>query len=131
MKNAKLLFSKDFKRSPISTWVGFPTFLYAKSTNPNEDWSVPVRVQHPIDTRRGPWCQLKIHFNNINLLFSLPLELDHFIDVMKQNPLPSGLSLSPYSNIGRPNRHWLAKLPKQAMPYTFRMKLINYLENCK
>lgn len=62
-------------------------------------------------------------------MFAMPAELDQFIEIMSQNPLPSGGSLvegrvSP----GRPNNHWLSRLPKQAKPWNFRQRLLRFLQ---
>ena len=61
------------------------------------------------------------------LVFSTPLELDQFLSVMSKNPLPSGRSLFPGRAVGRPNNHWLSRLPSKAKTLKCRMAACRYL----
>jgi len=74
---------------------------------------------------------LSVHFQGVELRFALPEELDLFMSVMSRNPLPSGRSLVPDCAIGRPNQHWLSRLPKEAKPWKFRQAICKYLSECK
>ncbi len=58
----------------------------------------------------------------------MPAELDLFIATMSRNPLPSGRSLAPDCAIGRPNRHWLSRLPSKAKSWKSREDVAKYLQ---
>lgn len=89
-------------------------------------------VPHPFTASLKLWCQLQIEFNGVFLLFSTPHELDQFIDVMSQNPLPSGHRLvKGRRSLGRPNTHWLSRLPAKAKAGKFRKQVIAFLEDNK
>ncbi|MGB0968354.1 MAG: hypothetical protein ACPGUX_09230 [Halocynthiibacter sp.] len=87
----------------------------------------PIHAAHPFLAQRRLWCRLEVHFNGVDLCFAMPSELDHFLGVMEQNPLPSGHRLHPGSRLGRPMRHWLAKLPAKSKPTRFRKPLCGFL----
>lgn len=74
------------------------------------------------------WAQLVVEFDGIDLWFSSAAELDHFIDVLSQNPLPSIRRMTELRGIGfGPNNHWLSRLPARAKPAKYRRRLVTYL----
>ena len=44
--------------------------------------------------------------------------------------MPSGRTLVPDCALGRPNGHWLSRLPAKAKSWKFRQRLCAYLQNC-
>ncbi|SHH67458.1 hypothetical protein [Cognatishimia maritima] len=124
MKKAKLTYSKEFCWGPISGWAGARKFAYSNQSFERG----PAVVRHPFLTSSKLWCQLEIEYQNILLLFSMPPELDQFTFVMGMNPLPSGGSLVKGQRLGRPNNHWLSRLPAKAKSRKFRLGLLKYIE---
>jgi hypothetical protein len=96
---------------------------------PSGQFRRPTRIIHPFLYQRKRWCLLRVHFNGVDLRFAMPSELDMFISVMSQNPLPSGRSLVPECPFGRPKNHWLATLPGKAKPWKFRQAICRYLHD--
>ena len=53
-----------------------------------------------------------------------------FLEVLEQKHLPSGFSLLPgQQRVGRPNNHWLSRLPAKAKRWKFRQQLCDFLRN--
>ncbi len=50
-----------------------------------------------------------------------------FLEVMSRKVLPSGHALVAGVAVGRPNGHWLSRLPRRAKPLKFRLALCRYL----
>jgi len=130
MKSAYITLHDSFPNTPVSGRVGARWIGWIKQTSDSGQPKRPKQVSHPFLEQRKKWCLLEIHFDGINLRFSMPQELDHFIDIMSKNPLPSARSLAPECAIGRPNRHWLSRLPAKAKPWKFRKRLCLYLLEC-
>jgi hypothetical protein len=131
MKSAKLSYSRIFPETPISIWAGARIFGWTRESTPGGQYKRPRRVQHPFVHQRKIWCLLTIHFHGIDLLFATPRELDQFIHVMERNPLPSGWALVPGWAYGRPNRHWLSRLPKHTKTWKYRQAVCKYLRENK
>lgn len=131
MKSAALTYHKAFPETPISSWVGARFWAWKPSYSLSGQPMRPIRSAHPFLVQRPLWCRLDVHFNGIDLRFAFPQEVDHFLHVMEKNPLPSGHRLSPGTRIGRPMRHWLAKLPARAKSARFRKMLCDYLHKEK
>ena len=127
MKSAQLSYYSTFPTTPISGRAGARWYGWLQQQTAGGQYRRPTRVAHPFMGQRKLWCLLSIHFQGVDLRFAMPEELDHFIAIMSRNPLPSGRSLVPDCAIGRPNRHWLSKLPKQAKPWKFRQAVCKYL----
>ncbi|WP_421701439.1 hypothetical protein [Aliiroseovarius sp.] len=130
MKSAKLTYHESFPETPVSGRAGAKWIGWVKQTNISGQRMRPKSVQHPFLSQRKLWCLLEVHFDGVDLRFAMPQELDHFIDVLSRNPLPSGRSLAPECPVGRPNKHWLSRLPAKAKPWKFRQRLCSYLMDC-
>jgi hypothetical protein len=131
MKSAELSFQSTFPWTPVSGRAGARMYGCIREKTPGGQLRRPRWIAHPFLEQRKQWCLLSIHFNGIDLRFAMPEELDHFVDVMSRNPLPSGGSLVPAHAIGRPKNHWLARLPKEAKSWKYRQALCNYLSDNK
>lgn len=129
MKSATLSYHKDFPTTPISGAAGARRIGWVTATSASGQWRKPYMIDHPFITQRKLWCLLEVHFNRVTLRFATPQELDLFLQVMSRNPLPSGYALVPYCPIGRPNNHWLSRLPARAKSLKFRKALCGYLQN--
>ncbi len=131
MKSARLSSSRTFPETPISGWTGVRWSGWVREKTPAGQQMKPRRVVHPFLLQRKLWYLLEVHFNSVDLRFATPLELDHFIAVMSQNPLPSGWSLVRGQRWGRPNNHWLSRLPKAAKSWKFRQAICKYLQEAE
>lgn len=129
MKSVTLTFHEDFPGTPVSGWAGARWIGWVKQENASGQPQRPKQVTHPFLEQRKLWCLLQIHFDDVDLSFATPRELDHFVDVLSQNPLPSGGSLVSGQAVGRPNNHWLSRLPAKAKPLKFRKRLCDYLRS--
>lgn len=127
MKSAKLSYHTIFPATPISGRAGARWYGWASGTTAGGQRKRPTQVTHPFLSQKKLWCLLSIHFQGVDLRFAMPEELDQFIAVMSRNPMPSGRSLVPDCAIGRPNNHWLSRLPKKAKPWKFRQAVCRYL----
>ena len=123
MKSAKISHFRDFLWSPVSGWVGACGWGWVNRKTASGQYMRPKWLPHPYAEQRKLWCRLEVHFNGIDLQFALPQELDQFIEVMSQKILPSGRALVASRAIGRPNNHWLSRLPGRAKPLKFRLAL--------
>lgn len=128
MKSARLTYHRRYPQIPTRYRVG-EQFLDARSARVFTGyWPLPPQFRPRAVPRPRPlWCVLEVEFDGIFLSFVIPQELDHFLDVMSQNPLPSGHALVPGQAVGRPKRHWLARLPSRAKPWKFRQRLCRHL----
>jgi hypothetical protein len=127
MKSARINLYRNFPETPMSGRAGARYYAWVQRTNDSGQPKSPERVGHPFLEQRKSWCLLSVHFNGVDLRFAMIEELDLFLNVMSRNPLPSGYSLVPDCAIGRPSRHWLARLPKQAKSWKFRKALCDFL----
>ncbi len=127
MKKARLNYSREFQWTPISSWVGVRKYAYRIQSFDRG----PIVVPHPFLQSTNLWCQLELEYQNVLLQFSMTRELDHFIDVMQRNPLPSGGSLVKGQRLGRPNNHWLSRLPAKIKTRKFRVGLLKFIESNK
>ncbi|GLK56145.1 hypothetical protein JOD31_001061 [Methylopila capsulata] len=128
MKSAKLSYHSSFPWTPISGWAGARGYGWAYLSGPGGQFRRPKFIKHPFPTQRRLWCLLKVEFNGIKLDFATPQEVDHFRNVMRRKVLPSGHALVSGRAVGRPNNHWLSRLPKKAKPWKFREAICRYLE---
>lgn len=127
MKSAQIDLYRNFPDAPMSGSAGARYYGWVQRTTDSGQPKSPERVGHPFLQQRKSWCLLSVHFNGVDLRFAMIEELDLFLNVMSRNPLPSGYSLVPDCPIGRPSRHWLARLPKQTKPWKFRKALCDFL----
>lgn len=124
MKQARLSYSKEFQWSPMSGWAGARSRAYRVQSFERS----PVMVRHPFLESLKLWCGLELEYQNVFLQFSMPAELDLFVSVMQQNPLPSGESLVKGHRLGRPNNHWLSRLPAKAKSRKFRLGVLKFID---
>jgi len=129
MKSAQLSYHPTFPWAPLSGRVGARMHGWVRERTASGQHKRPSWVTHPFLDQRKLWCLLSVHFQGVDLRFAMPEELDHFIEVMSRNPLPSGPSLVPGHPIGRPKNHWLARLPKAAKPWKYRQAVCKYLSD--
>ena len=127
MKSAVFSRRDHFPETPISPWAGARRFGWTRAFTPGGQVRRPQSVPHPFLNQRKVWGLLCVSFQDVDLIFATPLELDQFLSVMSCNPLPSGSSLVPGFARGRPNRHWLSRLPKEAKPWKFRRAICAWL----
>ncbi|MEP2716560.1 hypothetical protein [Pseudophaeobacter sp.] len=131
MKSAKINFHKEFPTTPVSVWAGARFHAWRRENDATGHLKPIYRIPHPFPKQRKVWCLLEVHFDQVNLIFATPQELDQFIEVLSENPLPSGRALSPKCSVGRPHYHWLAKLPSKVKVLKFRKRLCAYLLKCE
>lgn len=131
MKSAELYYSRNFPETPISIWADFRWRGWVKETTASGQRKRPAQIDHPFRFQRKLWCLLHVHFRGVDLIFATPAELDQFLDVISRNPMPSGYSLLPGQKIGRPSRHWLSRLPKEAKSWKFRQAVCRFLRENK
>lgn len=127
MKSAVFSRREVFPETPISFWAGARRFGWTRSVTPGGQRRRPQRIPHPFLSQRKMWGLLEASFQGVDLIFATPQELDQFLAVMSRNPLPSGGSLVPGWRLGRPNAHWLSRLPKAAKPWRFRRAICAWL----
>lgn len=129
MKKAQISYHRLFPWTPVSGWAGARSRGYVPRISPSGQRMSPTTLDHPFRFQRKQWCLLKVEFDGVGLVFATPQELDHFIDVLSRNPLPNGGSLiKGRIRPGKPNGHWLSRLPTKARSWKFRQKLCRYLQ---
>lgn len=112
----------------MSGWAGARDSGWVREQTASGQWKSPrFARRHPFSEQRKLWLQLSVEFQGVLLVFATPLELDQFLSVMSKNPLPSGRSLFPGRAVGRPNNHWLSRLPSKAKTLKFRTAACRYL----
>ena len=126
MKKARVVYLNEYCETPLSFWVHRPVRRKFRSDTPLCDPPLPA------PTPGLGWLQLIIEFDRVHLRFSSSAELDHFIDVLSRNPLPTTRRLSELrgTEVG-PNGHWLSRLPSRAKPLGFRRRLVAYLQTVR
>lgn len=128
MKTASVSYSRDFRPSPISFWVGPPVSFYIQRTGQNGRPLSPTFCRNPIYTSRMLWAYLEANLNGVDLHFATILELDHLLEVFKRKVLPKGANLIPgFDRPGLPNNHWLSRLPAHSLSFKFRQDVIRFL----
>ncbi len=118
MKSLELHYSGTFPYTPVSGWTRrqFGYFKSPRGRFPRqEDW-----VPNPFFTSRKRWCALEVHLDGITLWFATPEELDHVRGVLAGKVLQSTRVPGDSRRVGRPNRHWLSRLPAKAKTPKFR-----------
>jgi len=108
-------FESHWRTAPLAYWVHVPIAGKPDSFMP----AAPPRIPH-----RG-YAVLHVEFEQFDLVFSAPAQLDHFIAVLSAKPLPTSVQLSALRNapIG-PNGHWLSRLPASLKAPRKREKLV-------
>lgn len=115
--NARFHFSyePDWQEAPLAFWVHIPV-----SDAPNH-----FEPQAPNVTPHLGFQFLRFEFEQHELVFSSPSQLEHFIAVLNTKPLPTTRQLSAkrITRVG-PNGHWLSRLPAQLKAPKTRAKLV-------
>jgi len=126
MKKAAVVYLDEYQATPVSFWVhrhlDADAWVNAKQFDPPLPAPVPGRG----------WAQFVVEFDGLEVRFSSSAELDHFIDVLSRNPLPTTRRLANLrgTTLG-PNAHWLSRLPARAKPQDFRRRLVAYLQSVR
>ncbi|MEZ5669916.1 MAG: hypothetical protein R3F55_21275 [Alphaproteobacteria bacterium] len=127
MKKATIGYTPRFRPSPVSAWVHVPT-------GPVPAWRDAGAYSPPLPGPVGGrgWPVLDVEVDGVALTFSSLAELDHVIDVLSRNPLPTTRQLSAARGNGAgPNGHWLSRLPAKAKPARFRAVLVARLRRAR
>lgn len=108
-------FEKDWRTAPLAFWVHVPVPGTQHECNP----PVPKEIPH-----KG-YLVLRVQFDEHELQFSAPAQLDHFIEVLSSKPLPTSRQLSSRRGLPvGPNGHWLSRLPATLKSPRRRAKLV-------
>lgn len=111
-------FEPDWRAAPLAFWVHVPV----EGSTPAYDPPAPPAVLH-----KG-FLFLHVDAAGVDLQFSSPAQLDHFIDVMETKPLPTSRQLSRKRKLSvGPNSHWLSRLPANLKAPKERAKLVGKL----
>lgn len=118
----RFTFEKDWRTAPVAFWVHVPVPGSATACEP----PAPAPVPH-----KG-FVFLRVEFEEHELLFSAPAQLDHFIEVLGSKPLPTSRQLSSRRGLPvGPNGHWLSRLPASLKSPRKRAKLVQTLRSVR
>lgn len=111
-------FEKDWRTAPLAFWVHVPVPGAATECNPPAPEAVP----------RLGFRTLRVQFEEHELQFSSPAQLDHFIEVLASKPMPTSRQLSSKRGLPvGPNGHWLSRLPAALKSPRKREKLVQVM----
>ncbi|CAG0983764.1 hypothetical protein BURK2_01993 [Burkholderiales bacterium] len=115
----RFTFEPDWRAAPMAFWVHVPTGAVPGEFEPAAPPKIP---------RRG-YPFLRFEFREHELVFSSPAQLQHCIEVLAKNPLPTSRQLSAErgTSVG-PNGHWLSRLPAELKSPRTRGILVRDLE---
>lgn len=114
-------FEKDWRSAPLAFWVHVP--------GKEADDFVPAAP--PAIPHKG-YAVLHVEMDGVDLQFSSPAQLDHFIDVLSTRPLPTSRLLSSKRGLPvGPNGHWLSRLPAKMKSPRRREKLVRLLRDVR
>lgn len=131
MKRASLSYHRDFPWTPISGWAGARWSVWLlRQSGPGRRIRI-VREHSRFLRQRALWCLLTLDFDDVQLRFATPQELDDMLDILSRQPRPSAGSLVSWQRLGRPNNHWLSRLPKQAKTRKFHAALCKFVARDK
>ena len=112
-------FEKDWRTAPLAFWVHIPVPGTQVECNP----PAPKEIPH-----KG-FLFLRVQFEEHELQFSAPAQLDHFIEVLSTKPLPTSRQLSSRRKLPvGPNGHWLSRLPASIKSPRKRVKLVQVMQ---
>jgi len=115
-------FEKDWRSAPVAFWVHVPV--------PNTERECEPPVPDPIP-HKG-YAFLHVEVDGIDLQFSSPAQLDHFIEVLDTKPLPTSRQLSSRRGLPvGPNGHWLSRLPAKLKSPRRREELVGVLRRIR
>jgi hypothetical protein len=121
--SAKFHFSyqPDWRSAPVAFWVH-------RAVEGSESFDPPA----PAVVAHKGFAFLHVEFDTAELLFSAPAQLDHFIDVLSQKPLPTSRTLSSQRGLPvGPNGHWLSRLPAALKSPRTRVRLVEALRDVR
>lgn len=115
-------FESHWRSAPLAYWVHMPVEGLPDSFLP----AAPPCIPH-----RG-YAVLHVEFEQFDLVFSAPAQLDHFITVLSTKPSPTSGQLSALRNapIG-PNGHWLSRLPAALKAPRKRGRLVRLISEIR
>ena len=115
-------FEKDWRFAPVAFWVHIPV------PNTEREFAPPAPAPIP---HKG-YAFLHVEVDGVDLQFSAPAQLDHFIEVLSQKPLPTSRQLSSKRGLAvGPNGHWLSRLPANLKAPRAREKLVRMLREVR
>ncbi|ROZ75382.1 hypothetical protein [Ramlibacter sp. WS9] len=115
-------FEKDWRFAPAAFWVHIPT--------PNTEREFAPPAPEPIP-HKG-YAFLHVEVEGVDLQFSAPAQLDHFIEVLRRKPLPTSRQLSSKRGLALgPNGHWLSRLPAKLKAPRAREKMVRVLREVR
>ena len=126
MKKVRVSFTPEFQPSPVTYWVHV--------NRDGDSWRDATVYEPPLpDPVPGKgWARLSVEFNGVVLEFASGHEVEHVIEVLSTNPLPTTRSLSRLRGSPKgPNSHWLSRLPAKAKSWKFRQQLVAHLSKAK
>jgi hypothetical protein len=120
--NYHFTFEKDWRTAPLAFWVHIPVPGTKAECNP----PVPAEVPHM------GYQTLRVQFEQYELQFSAPAQLDHFIEVLASKALPTSRQLSSRRGLPvGPNGHWLSRLPADLKSPRKRAKLVQVMRSVR
>lgn len=115
-------FENDWRTAPLAFWVHVPVPGTTELCEP----PAPNQVPH-----KG-YLVLHVQFDEYELQFSDPAQLDHFIEVLSSKPLPTSRQLSSRRGLPvGPNGHWLSRLPAKLKSPRKRLQLVQALTSVR
>ena len=119
MKKWQIVYTKEYRPSPLSFWV--------HKHLDNDLWSLASKFDPslPKDLPLKGFPVLLVDALGIELRFSSIEEVEHFLEVISMKNMPTPLQLTKQRNAGYgPNGHWLSRLPAKLKPWSKREKII-------
>ncbi len=115
-------YERDWRAAPVALW----THVAVPNTEKVCDPPAPEPIPH-----KG-YAFLHVEVEGVDLQFSAPAQLDHFIEVLSQKPLPTSRQLSFKRGLPvGPNSHWLSRLPAKFKAPRAREKLVRALREVR
>lgn len=115
-------YASDWRDVPGAFWVHRPI----EGKPDRFDPPAPLAVPH-----KG-FPVLSVEFEKYELLFCSAAQLEHYIEVLSQNALPTSRQLSVASGLKTgPNQHWLSRLPGELKSPKNRQSLVKTLGAAK
>jgi hypothetical protein len=114
----------DWRNAPLAFWV------HEESTPGSWYGTTTYAPAAPKPRGRRGYLYLIVEFGRDTLEFSSREQLDHFVDVLSMNPLPTSRRLSALRGVAKgPNGHWLSRLPAALKATRKRAELVQALKH--
>lgn len=120
---ARTEYRSDWRNAPLAYWVHVES--------PPGSWYGNTSYQPPAPKPHGPkgFPFVVVEHGRHTLEFSSPEQLDHFVEVLSMNPLPTTRKLSALRGTTKgPNGHWLSRLPSTLKSAKQRALMVNALK---